>query len=509
MRITGLWAGTALVSTLAAMPAFAITPEEVWKSWQDLSASYGQTVTTESVEQDGDNIVVTGLVILQEDTGAKVEGRLDQVTFADNGDGTVAVTLSDSFPMTMTITEEGSEPVTIGMTIRQPGMQILASGDAANAKYDFTAPEFSVALESIEGVEAEAVSLTAEAKVANMSGSYVFAGPEDRRTLDSTFAAESLNLTVAGKDLDPSPAEGEEATPSDFNIVVSMADLAGATKGTFLSAAMMQDFQAALASGFETQGSFSAGATTYDLTLTEAKGVTSMTGTGESSSISVAMGKDSFNYGGGAKNVAMTLNTPEIPFPDMKLTYAEAAFNLLVPVAKSETPGDFAFLTKLVDLTISDELWGIFDPGAVLPRDPATIIIDAQGKARVTADITDPEAMATGAAPGELHALDINELRASAAGAELTGTGSFTFDNTDLETFGGMPAPTGKLDLKLMGGNGLMQKLVTLGFLSEEDVMGANMMLSMFANPGPGEDELSSTLEFKDKGFYANGQRLQ
>ena len=94
-------------------------------------------------------------------------------------------------------------------------------------------------------------------------------------------------------------------------------------------------------------------------------------------------------------------------------------------------------------------------------------------------------------------------------GAELTGEGAFTFDNTDLVTFGGMPAPTGKLDLRLVGGNALMEKLVTLGILSAEDVMGANMMLSMFANPGPGEDEMSSTLEFKDKGFYANGQRLQ
>lgn len=509
MRITGLWAGTALVSTLAALPAFAITPEEVWKNWQDLSASYGQTVTTESVVQDGTDIVVTGLVIRQDDPTATVEGRLDQVTFADNGDGTVAITLSETFPMTMTVTEDGADPVTIGITLRQPGMEILASGDVENAKYDFTAPEFSVALESIEGVDAEAVNLTAEATISNMTGSYLLAGPADRRTLDSTFAAESLNLTIAGKDTDPTPAEGEAATPSEFNMALAMADLAGTTKGTILSAAMMQDFQAALASGFETQGGFSAGATTYDFSLTEPTGVTSMTGAGESSNITVAMGKDAFNYGGGAKNVTMTLNTPEIPFPDMKLSYAEAAFNLLLPVAPSEAPGDFAFLTKLVDLTISDELWGIFDPAAVLPRDPATIIIDTKGKARVTADITDAEAMASGVPPGELHALDITELRARIAGAELSAAGAFTFDNSDMETFGGVPAPTGKLDLTLTGGNGLMQKLVTLGFLSEEDVMGANMMLSMFANPGAGEDELNSTLEFKDKGFYANGQRLQ
>ena len=113
------------------------------------------------------------------------------------------------------------------------------------------------------------------------------------------------------------------------------------------------------------------------------------------------------------------------------------------------------------------------------------------------------------APPGEIHSLVVTELRANVAGAALTGAGSFTFDNTDLTTFEGVPAPTGKIDLKLIGGNGLMDKLVAMGLLSEEDVMGARMMLSMFANAGPGEDELNSTLEFKDKGFFANGQQLQ
>jgi hypothetical protein len=35
------------------------------------------------------------------------------------------------------------------------------------------------------------------------------------------------------------------------------------------------------------------------------------------------------------------------------------------------------------------------------------------------------------------------------------------------------------------------------------------MMIAMFAKAGEGEDVLTSTLEFKDKHFYANGQQLQ
>jgi len=39
--------------------------------------------------------------------------------------------------------------------------------------------------------------------------------------------------------------------------------------------------------------------------------------------------------------------------------------------------------------------------------------------------------------------------------------------------------------------------------------MGARMMMGMFARPGDGPDTLTSTLEFKDKCFFANGMRLQ
>ncbi|MEY4983912.1 MAG: hypothetical protein RIR62_2178 [Pseudomonadota bacterium] len=509
MRVSGLLASSALVSGVLAAPAFAITPAEVWQSWQDLSASYGQTVTTESVEQDGSSIVVTGLVLVQEDEGARVEGRVDQITFADNGDGTVGVTMSDSFPLTMTVTEESGDPVTVSVTVNQPGAEITASGDLANTRYDFAMPELTVALDRIEGVDADALDLVAQAKLTEVAGNYLFGGPEDKRTLDSSFTAASMNLTLTGKDLDPSPAEGEEAGPTDMNFALGMADLSGSTTGTILSPALMADLQAAMAAGLAATASFAAGATTYDMTIVDATGTTTIAGTGESTSVDFGLDSTGIRYGTAAKVVDMTFSTPDLPFPEVKLSYAEAAMNLLVPLAQTEAPADFAFLTKLVDLTVSDEVWGIFDPGAVLPRDPATIVIDTKGKAKVTADLADPAAMSGGGAPGELHALDITELRAKMAGAELTGAGAFTFDNTDLVTFGGMPAPTGKLDLKLVGGNALMQKLVTLGFLSEEDMMGANMMLSMFANPGPGEDELTSVLEFKDKGFYANGQRLQ
>lgn len=48
-----------------------------------------------------------------------------------------------------------------------------------------------------------------------------------------------------------------------------------------------------------------------------------------------------------------------------------------------------------------------------------------------------------------------------------------------------------------------------MGLIPEDQVMGFRMMADMFTAVGEGTDTLTSTLEFKEKGFFANGQRLQ
>ena len=73
-----------------------------------------------------------------------------------------------------------------------------------------------------------------------------------------------------------------------------------------------------------------------------------------------------------------------------------------------------------------------------------------------------------------------------------------------------MPKPTGAVDLKLVGGNGQLDKLVTMGMLPDEQAMGARMMMGLFAVPGDAPDTLNSKIEINDEGHVlANGQRIQ
>jgi hypothetical protein len=158
---------------------------------------------------------------------------------------------------------------------------------------------------------------------------------------------------------------------------------------------------------------------------------------------------------------------------------------------------------------MSEMLWAMFDPNAQLPRNPATIALDLTGKARLLFSLLDPataSAIGPDTAPAEVKELDINRLEIAAAGAELTGNGAFAFDNNA----GPVPKPQGAIDLKLTGGNALIDKLVATGLLPEDQAMGVRMMMGLLAVPGATPDTLNSKIEINEQGHVlANGQRIQ
>jgi hypothetical protein len=226
-----------------------------------------------------------------------------------------------------------------------------------------------------------------------------------------------------------------------------------------------------------------------------------------------AMDGSSLRFSVGQENLAINALMSDVPLP-ITFNMATSKFNVAVPLRKSVDEQDFTFGFTMGDFTVSDMPWNMFDPAANLPRNPATLAVDLSGKAKVLFDLFDPDQAAalesSGAAPGELTALSLNSLIVDAVGARLTATGDFTFDNTDLVSFEGMPRPTGGVDLKLVGGNGLLDNLVNMGTLPDQQAMGARMMMGLFARTGTEPDTVTSKIEINDAGhILANGQRIQ
>ncbi len=507
MALWKLAGSTAIVLVIGGTVAKAdITPEQVWENWQALMASSGQTVTTTSATRDGDTLVVEGLTFAANDgKGTSMTGTIDEVNFADLGDGTVEVTMSDSYPITMTLpagSAEGDTPTTLTIAISQPGLSMIAAGDEGETSYDFEAPTVNLKIEAIEGVAASAIDLVADITMTGLEGAYSLTMDGDAQDLDSSFTAASTSFVVSAKDPD---------TKGDVRLTASVANMAGTSTGTLLPTMDMSDMMAALNAGFAVESAFTFGKTAYDFDVTEEGKPTKITGAIDSGDFQVGMDKSKITYGSGMKNVVLSLSGADIPFPKLDVSYGEGAFKVMMPIAKSDTPQDFTFLTRIVDLVLPEEVWGMIDPTAAFPRDPATVIIDTKGTANWAFDIMDPvQQQAQGdKTPGQIHSLEVTQLEARAAGAEIKGTGAFTFDNTDLVTWEGVPTPTGKMDLTIKGANGVLDKLVAMGMVPEDQAMGARMMIAMFAKPGAGPDELTSSLEFKDKGFFANGQKLR
>ena len=507
MTTLNLCSSTAIALCLTATAGLAdVTPEQVWQGWQDALTSMGETVTASSAKRNGDTLVVNAITVGFDKNGSKGTLDLDTISFKDNGDGTVAVILPDTYPVKLTIPGGGpdTKPGDVGLTIAMPGAKIIASGAPGAISYKTDAPEMDLTLDTVNGVAADALKAKVKARLTGVTANYTVDGADAAKTMTEDFAIKTFDLAAGGMD---------EPSKSGFDMTMTVADFAGKfmIKG-LPPAGDNTDLAAALKAGFAIAANIGYGATKVDITALSDNKPTTIKAAFGSGTFGFAMDQTKFSSTSGGKDMMMSVTSPDIPIPDASASLGEIAFTLSMPVSKSDTPGAFTVLTKLVDVKIADSIWALIDTGNALPHDPATLIIDTTGTTTLTRDImADATALENGStpSPGLLNSLKLNQLDVKFAGAELTGAGAFTFDNSDTTTFKGTPLPTGKIDLKAVGLNALIDKLVAMGIVPKDQAMQGRMMMAMFANTSTTSDEITSTLEFKDKHFFANGQQLQ
>jgi hypothetical protein len=493
---------TAISLVFLATGAVAdVTPEEVWESWQALVTAGGQELTVGGAVRNGDTLEVTGVLVTYKDgLGGGFSAALDNLSFKDNGDGTVGITMADSYPMEMTFPPEVDGPASLKLLVTQPGMTITASGSAEETGYDYVAPTIAASLTEMKDETGAVIDVQADLVMTEVTSTYRVSREGEAIDFDYSFAAKTLALNVTGK---------EAAGPGAGTGTLAMTELAGTSTGNILGADTMANMAAALNSGFTTDGTLSFATMAANFDIDDGRGPVKGTAASQAGGVTFGVSKDRVNYGTSLMGLAMTMSGPDLPFPEVSINLSEYAVNVLMPVSKSEVPQDFAFLAKLVDFTISEDVWGLVDPGAVLSREPASFVLDIKGQGFWNQDILDPTVSIEQIdMPGELTSLEITQVLAKAAGTEVSATGALEIDNSDLVTFQGVPAPTGTIEFGIKGVNALIDNLIKLGFITDDDALGARMMLGMFTRPGAGPDEVTSILEFKDKDFLVNGMPM-
>lgn len=503
MSYTSTLRGTvAVAAMLAATAAHAeLTGDAVWQSWQDYAAQSGQSMTAESETRDGDALILDGVTISSNLDDVIVTARIGEITFVEEGDGTVGIVLPARFSVSMT-SEDGEDGLVLGVS--QPGLELAAGETATGIGYALRAPEMTITVDEVMGDDApETLDITMAAN--GIVGSYDIptdaAGPT---TADLRSAA--INFTARVLD---------EAADVDADISASISGGAMEFSGTALALMDDDDPMAALREGFGFDLATSHESLRYSFMVDERGERMEASGGAVDGEFRFALDGERLALSTANRNAEITVASDDIPFPAITLTAAETAFGFAMPLSGGDEPQDVSLTTRIIDLGVTEEVWAMFDPMEQLPRTPATVVLDLSAEVLLGNDLYSEETamgvmMAGPDAAGELVSAALNELNVSFAGARLTGDGAFTFDYTDRETFDGVPRPTGAMELALRGGNTLLDTLVEMGMVPEEEAMGARMMLALFTRPGETEDELLTTLEVRDDGaVLANGQRLQ
>jgi len=500
-----LLCGVSAIATMMAPAAYAdVTAQQVWGDMKSYLQGFGyDVISTEATS--GDTLRISDLkmsMVLPEDEG-DMAINIAEISFTNTGDGTVSVSFPNVMPILVNVRPKDDKSADVALDYTQTGFSMVVSGDASEMLYSYTAADLGLALKSltVDGTPVDIGAITMN--MTNVIGNTKMA-IGTLRDIDQTMQVDTLTYNFDIKD-----PEGDGA----FLMTGALNEMTMQSDGSFPTGIDSQDVTAMFKAGFAFDGAFGHKGGQSQLSFTEDGIKTDAASRSDSGSFTVAMDAEKLTYSAAANGMAVDLSGGEIPFP-IALQMAESKFNMVMPLAKSDEEQDFALAVNLGGFTMSDMIWGIFDPTAQLPRDPATVAFDLSGKAKLFLDLMDPEQMKKvdegEEMPGELNALTLNSVLVSAAGAKLTGAGDFTFDNTDLTSFDGMPAPEGAVDLQLVGGNGLLDKLIAMGLVPEDQAMGTRMMMGLFAVPGDAPDTLNSKIEVNDQGHVlANGQRLK
>ncbi|MGV6848452.1 MAG: DUF2125 domain-containing protein [Marinibacterium sp.] len=494
--IAALWAGTASAD---------LTAGEAWTSLRDLLVASGyKTTAQESLA--GNTLTVSNAVFSIDIPDGQGTARINfgTMTFVEQGDGSVAVKMPGVIPFEMDMVTETGQPLTMGYSIIQENPDLVFSGSPGDIEQSYTADSVGVKIDSLdipdEDVTADMVQV--DFSLTNLA-SITRIGAGTPRPMTFTGSAGGLRYGV------------KVAVPDEGGMTMSgdLRDLTVQGGGALPVNPGSGDLMDMLAAGYSVHAQMAHGGGAMSMSGEDQGQKFTADSTSAGGSLSVLIDAKRLSYTLGQRDGSLTITSSGFPVP-IQMDLKELAAGLTLPIQKSDTPQDFAFRLNLSDFNVSDLIWSMFDAGSVLPRDPASLLVDVSGTATVLANILDPNAAAEmeagGDAPGEVNSLDIKAMLLKIAGAELTGKGAFTFDNTDLRTFGGAPRPAGALDLSLTGANALLDKLQQLGFLSPQDAGGARMMMGLLAVPGDTPDSLKSRIEINEQGHVlANGQRIQ
>lgn len=471
-----------------AGPAVAdVTALQVWEEWQQIQEALGyESFAAQSQTLAAGILTLEGVDTVTTQDGVVWRGTLDRVVMEELGDGTVRITASPAYRVTIT---DEAEDFAMEYDIALNGLEIIASGDDVRV-LDIVATglSFNTPTTLLDG---EPVPAEIGASVMGLTAQYEVDMAQE--TLPYEVDAQVAIVELSVEFDSPSTDGGLEGTYQYNDVTSTVRGELGAGGDQFPS------FGASAIGTFDFANSTASAVFNFDGTAGQVEGIT---GAGTSSFTTTV---EQFAFDTSVDDTGVRVQLESFPFP-LEVSLGTASSSITAPVAQSETPQDFDISVALRDVVLSDFIWGLFDGAGQIPRDPATIAVDLEGSALLFVDLfSETETLETLEGPiGALLTTSIRELLVEFGGASLTGNGAVTFETVD-----GVPDPIGTVDMLLEGGFALLDALSAAGIIPQGQAAGLRAMSGVFATP-VGEDTLSSTIQFvPDGGIVLNGFPVQ
>ena len=502
-----LFGSSSLIAlALAATQATAdVTGPDVWAAYVSYYEATGAQVIGEPVTTGSETVIADPALLYRFPFGvATLRLGLPTATFTDQSDGSVVMTLPDSFDVSLEldVPDQGSGSGT--MTVTQENFTSVTTGDPDAISVTYSAGQTKLEVTDL-AIPDFTVDVQGQVLSRGYSGTSAIAIGEDLVSVTGTNETQPTDMAF----VITLPTGGLMTETGEYGASSTQTELALIKGGNslFTLSKALQDGAFVNVSS-QTEGSKSNSFTTLDGEVIAEDSTT----TGQASS-EFSVSADGIVIAADVGESSFTAFMPDfLPVPIEGAVKAVQA-RYALPLLPREEAQEVEFKMSLQDFTVSEDLWAMVDPTAEMPRDPASLTVDVVGSvisgidwldfANLEAQLDQPEP------PISLEEITINEISASAVGASMQGDGVFTVDLSDLETFDGFPRPEGQASLAVTGANALIDRLTSLGVIGSDEAGMARLGLGFIAR-STGDDSFETAVEVNPEGqVFVNGQRMR
>ncbi|MDM7458548.1 MAG: DUF2125 domain-containing protein [Paracoccus sp. (in: a-proteobacteria)] len=492
-------AGTALAD---------LSPAAVWENVERSLVDGGSTVEIGAREESANRLVLDDVTVRQEAEGSEsFKMTFPRMVFEQIDGGQVRSVIEGDTLFTMRGTDIKGEATSFDAVLEMPGNETVSSGSIEDMRHIYRIPSLRLT-GNVTDSETDAPLVVTMTEVRGDQTTRLQDGGGNTQGYDLSAETMELSFNATMPATDETEAEG--AAPERVATSLRIEGLGmtgtGASPGGGLT--LDSDAGAALRAGLSFEGRVESG----PISGTFASDQGDETGERQSSSgtfaleaaaLDLALSASGIIFGSTASNMAVELTDSNMGAP-VSYQVADAKARVNMPLLADEAEQPFSLVYSLDGIMLDETTWAMMDPESSLPRDPASLAIDLDGTLMLRADLVDPEAGMEGEPPFQPRRLNVNRFAIDAVGASALAEGALTFGED-------VTRPVGTLNADVTGLNTLLDTLVSMGLMPADQVMGARMMIAMFARPVDGDqNRLRTELEFRENGsIFANGQQIQ